>query len=123
MTDYRFLNHYGCDIEIVTYPSGWALECQDCSEIIIDKVVWDMLNEQFRVGGLSYNSNTNRKGQKMSDTINRSQEVIENLTISQNGQNYAYAYAFGWAWATLSESERKRLLKFAQTKANEKRNN
>jgi hypothetical protein len=44
MTDHRFFRHYGCDIEIVMYPSGWALECQDCSEVIIDKVVWDLFN-------------------------------------------------------------------------------
>jgi hypothetical protein len=45
MTDHRFFNHGGCDIEIAMYPSGWALECQDCSEIIIDKEVWDKLND------------------------------------------------------------------------------
>lgn len=60
----------------------------------------------------------------MSDTINRSNEVIENLKLAKNGNNaYAYAYAFGWAWGMLSEKERKRMLKMAEQKVTEKEEN
>ena len=59
----------------------------------------------------------------MKDTINRSGEVIENLTIAQGDRRYAYAFAFGFAWSLLSEKNRKELLKISERKANEKENN
>jgi hypothetical protein len=60
----------------------------------------------------------------MSNTINRSHEIITNLKLVKNGDSaYAYAYAFGWAWGMLSEKERERMLKMAEQKANEKENN
>ena len=58
----------------------------------------------------------------MKDTINRSGEVIENLTIAQGDRRYAYAFAFGFAWSLLSEKNRKELLKISERKANEKEN-
>lgn len=60
----------------------------------------------------------------MSDTINRSSEVIVNLKKANDGQSdMAYAYAFGYAWAMLSEKERVKLLELAETKATEKEEN
>jgi hypothetical protein len=60
----------------------------------------------------------------MSNTINRSSEVIANLKKVNNGNSdMAYAYAFGYAWAMLSEKERERMLKLAEQKVNEKENN
>lgn len=60
----------------------------------------------------------------MSDTINRSGEVIANLKKAHSGKSdIAYAYAFGYAWAMLSETERVKLLEIAQVKVNEKENN
>ena len=58
----------------------------------------------------------------MKDTINRSGEVIENLTIAQGDRRYAYAFAFGFAWSMLSEKNRKELLKVSERKAQEKEN-
>ena len=58
----------------------------------------------------------------MKDTINRSDEVIKNLTISQGESRYAYAFAFGMAWSLLSETNRKQMLKVAQEKATKKEN-
>jgi hypothetical protein len=58
----------------------------------------------------------------MKDTINRSGEVIENLTIAQGDRRYAYAFAFGFAWSLLSEKNRKELLKISERKAQEKDN-
>ena len=60
----------------------------------------------------------------MSDTINRSNEVIANLKKANRNDNaYAYAYAFGWAWGMLSEKERWRMLEMAEAQLNEKENN
>jgi hypothetical protein len=60
----------------------------------------------------------------MSNTINRSSEVIANLKKANKGQSdMAYAYAFGYAWAMLSEKERNRMLELAEQKANEKEEN
>lgn len=60
----------------------------------------------------------------MSNTVTRSNEVIENLKSANDGNsNYAYAYAFGWAWGMLSEKERKRMLKMAEQKVIEKEEN
>jgi hypothetical protein len=60
----------------------------------------------------------------MSNTINRSSEVIVNLKKANDGKSdMAYAYAFGYAWAMLSEKERVKLLELAETKATEKENN
>ena len=60
----------------------------------------------------------------MSDTINRSSEVIANLKKVYHGDtNLSYAYAFGYAWAMLSEKERWRMLELAEQKVNEKENN
>jgi hypothetical protein len=60
----------------------------------------------------------------MSNTINRSSEVIANLKKANNGQSdMAYAYAFGYAWALLSETDRNKMLEIAQVKVNEKENN
>ena len=60
----------------------------------------------------------------MSNTINRSSEVIVNLKKANDGKSdMAYAYAFGYAWAMLSEKERERMLKLAEQKVNEKENN
>ena len=56
----------------------------------------------------------------MKDTINRSGEVIENLTIAQGDRRYAYAFAFGFAWSMLSEKNRVELLKLSERKAKEK---
>ena len=60
----------------------------------------------------------------MSNTINRSHEVIANLKKAHSGKSdIAYAYAFGYAWAFLSEKERTKLLEMAEQKANEKEEN
>ena len=60
----------------------------------------------------------------MSNTINRSSEVIVNLKKANNGDSdMAYAYAFGYAWALLSEKDRNKMLTLAEQKANEKENN
>lgn len=60
----------------------------------------------------------------MSNTINRSSEVIANLKKAHSGKSdIAYAYAFGYAWAMLTEKERTVLLTMAETKATEKENN
>jgi hypothetical protein len=56
----------------------------------------------------------------MKTNINRSHEVIENLTIAEGESRYAYAYAFGWAWAMLTEKQRDKMLTLSQEKANEK---
>ena len=60
----------------------------------------------------------------MTNTINRSSEVIANLKKANNGKSdMAYAYAFGYAWAMLSEKDRIKMLELAETKATEKENN
>jgi acyl-CoA reductase-like NAD-dependent aldehyde dehydrogenase len=60
----------------------------------------------------------------MSNTINRSHEVIANLKkANREDSAYAYAYAFGWAWGMLSEKERKRMLEMAEAKLTEKEEN
>lgn len=59
----------------------------------------------------------------MSDTSNRSDEVLSNLKIAYKGnREIAYAYAFHYAWAMLSEKNRKELLKISERKAQEKDN-
>ena len=81
------------------------------------------MTKPFDVGGLGYNSNTN-KGQEMTSNINRSGEVIQNLKTALDGNsNYAYSYAFGYAWAMLTEKERTKLLELAERKANEAKEN
>ena len=59
----------------------------------------------------------------MKTNINRSHEVIENLTIAQGDRRYAYAFAFGFAWSMLSEKNRQELLKVSERKAQEKEEN
>ena len=60
----------------------------------------------------------------MTNTINRSSEVIANLKKANDGKSdMAYAYAFGYAWAMLSEKDRIKMLELAQVKVNEKENN
>ena len=60
----------------------------------------------------------------MTNTINRSSEVIANLKKAHSGKSdIAYAYAFGYAWAMLSEKDRIKMLELAQVKVNEKENN
>jgi hypothetical protein len=56
----------------------------------------------------------------MTDTINRSDEVLSNLKTAYDGnREIAYAYAFHYAWALLSEKSRQQLLKVSERKANE----
>ena len=59
----------------------------------------------------------------MSNTINRSDEVLSNLKTAYDGnREIAYAYAFHYAWALLSEKSRQELLKVSEQKAQEKEN-
>ena len=81
------------------------------------------MTKPFDVGGLGYNSNTN-KGQRMTN-INRSHEVIKNLQSVKGDlvSHYPYPYAFGWAWAMLTETQRDEMLKLAEAKANKEKEN
>ena len=113
--------HYRCfsEVSFQNVSDGYSACCEQCDEDLFD-FEYGSVTLQFDVGGLGYNSNTN-KGQRMKSNITRSHEVIENLKLAKAdvAHRHPYAYAFGWAWAMLTEKQRDEMLKLAEAKAKE----